>query len=465
MHSIVNEHRTVKGEVLVTLRPRESTFDPDKVDVSLPAELYRFPVGTVLRDVRMMLRNLIDQSPTYRAVDQAERTEAMAGIRLDLAQPPSLLQLLSNRRAVAQSASHEDLSLDDCDCKTGPFASFIDVNTGHVLTTDMSILQPAHTALADNHVGLNMRVLARCRSNHLVVQDIVLALHSMLDASINKLQLPHDIVVQELEQHLSRLWKWARHRIRTWERNPNPSVVTLDQGADEHIQLMREHLLMTCLDKASSASVAVCKRFSRHLITTRLQSNYVPISMDELQGLHEQMSEALAALTVSPVINYLSPYMYPIVKIHKCLEHTPLVLHQCKLEYRFIQSGCDAFTTWLADMDAAILKTTFAKINAARDARAALFRQQHGYRLRFRYGIDAWQTVALNLPHKVPAHYTIHVGDIQDAFPSLPLQAESCCMCFFKNQLFCFALFCAGMMPSVGAFWGTPAPGSSKRTL
>ena len=127
-------------------------------------------------------------------------------------------------------------------------------------------------------------------------------------------------------------------------------------------------------------------------------------------------------LGVSIIPTASVPYMYPIMKVHKCLQHDSTAIHECNYECRFIQSAVGGYCEWLSTLAAAVLRTTFKYIHIHREQLELEFYDKHGYKLRFRYGVDAWQTVALSLPAEVPANYTIHIADIVDAFPQVPLK-------------------------------------------
>ena len=429
MMSFTNQHRIDKSRMWATLVPRDNDYDYDKVTVTFPSQLrsYGMPRQTGVA-LRALIEFCINNIPTMYNQMEVVRP-VMDTLTINIDSPPSLLQLLSNRTATARSVQATDRQQPpQCSCRTGQFAAFVDVNVGHVLTTDMTILRPILGIHAESHVGLNFRVeVPQVRSN-VLVSHVSESLQTAILEIAAAAGLPEDEVRSDMEAEYTTIArkvvvtiKWLQTQARTCHKSIR---VTLDEDSDAYIQVLKTHLLLTCLDKASSTCVAMCKPFAKHLIASRLfEGPYIVTDNTVLRDMAmTELEEFLLTIGVNPQMTQGLPYMYPILKAHKCLSHSALVLHDCKFEYRFIQSGQGAFSTWLSKLNAAMLKTTMIRVEDQRDSEAKSFYAKHGYKLRFRFSIDSWQTLALNLPHRVPNRYTIIVGDIQDAFPSLPLE-------------------------------------------
>jgi len=426
--------------MLVHLNPREREYDYDIIHLAFPSFLNSLKQpGRIKHAVKQLIRTYMAHSGTMRShcrSEEAQVDDLMKVIKVSINSAPSLAQLLSNRVDIARHTEAMHARFDDtwrCACRNGPFAEYLDVNVGHVLTTDMHILKPILGEYAKSHVGLNLRIPKTLPRGD-KVPTAVLELHeAMLDATgriAKDLGLDEAQVLSELNmQQCTRTLKiLVRQAYELWCRwGVHKQHIRLQRGHEEYIQLMHSHLLITCMDKAPSACVVVCMALGRWLIASRLLKGSYTMHTDREDTVHDLASrvrDMMSHIGVSPSIRTNIPYMYPILKVHKCPDHDPWVVHTCKYEWRFIQSACDGFATGLAELNASMLQATFRRIDKLRLAESEDFYAKHGYRLRFRFGISSWQTVALSLPQRVPEGYSIHVGDIQDAFPSLPLSGE-----------------------------------------
>jgi hypothetical protein len=353
--------------------------------------------------------------------------ENMGNIRFVVGSNPSLRQLVANSSQLAKLVSPDDAMIPSpCPCQSGPYAHFVDINMGHVVTTDMSLLASVHPELTGNHVGNNMRVRVEDVKSQLYrLTEAYSAITEALKHIVEDVPVQIDTVEQHVHSKKSRqlFCKSAQGLLRPLRGSD--TNIYLDADSLHEVDTLKESLMVTVLDKVASAFLFVCQHFAKSLIALRFQNGpYTIKTSDELANMVAECSTILMGLGLPPTPSQSIPYVYPILKLHKCPAHDSKILHDCKFEWRYIQSASGAFTTMLATLVATAFKATFAAIVKKRDLEYHAFYAKHGFKLRFHFGITAWQTLVLNLPASVPSGYTLHVGDVQDAFPSLPLHGK-----------------------------------------
>ena len=418
-----NDSRISKDGVLHKLVPTKRDYDYPLCMVTIHESFaqYRSP-GRVLKSALVTVLSKLDVLQPH--MDTVR--ENMEQVRIVVNSQPSLRQLLTNNSQLARVVSPDDATVPSpCPCLSGPYAQHVDVNIGHVATTSMSLLSSVHPDLAHNHVGNNMRVTVQDdKSLQKHLSDALLAMTEVLKHAVTDVLVQLDTVEQHVYSKKSRrlFCKMAIASLRLLAASDHKGSILLTCDSLEAVDNLQDTLMITVLDKVASAFLFICKPFAMSLIALRFQNGpYTVRTPDELANMVVECSTILIGMGLPPAPSQAIPYVYPILKLHKCPAHDPRILHDCKFEWRFIQSASGAFTTVMATMVAVAFKATFAAIETKRDLEYHEFYRIHGFKLRFRFGITAWQTLVLNLPAQVPSDYTVNVGDIKDAFPSLPL--------------------------------------------
>ena len=421
-----NDSRISKVGIMHKLVPKTRDYEFPLCTVTISAVFDEYKQAqSVLKQALLKVLYTVPTLTEYKTVI----TEQVRSVQIVVSSHPSIQQLFTNCRSVAMEVTQDDTELvSPCECLSGPLSQYVDINVGHVCTTDMSVLAGIHPDLTYNHIGNNVRVMVE--DNHTLTARLKEAYTAFLEV-IGQI-LPDTVSSEEVITYMqqtayTRLFvKYCTLHLKHkyWAGSDDePIWLTSEQYAQ--VDVLREQVMVTNLDKIASAMLFVCKKFAKSLIARRLTDGpYDTVEDSVLTGMITRCKQILLGLQLSDAIPDSIPYMYPILKLHKCPQHCPRTPHDCKFEWRFIQSAHGCFVKTLATLVASIFKATFASIETKRDQEAMVFYSTHGFKLRFRFGIDAWQTVVLNLPSQVPHNYTLHIGDIVDAFPSLPLHGE-----------------------------------------
>ena len=193
----------------------------------------------------------------------------------------------------------------------------------------------------------------------------------------------------------------------------------------QRVELIHQHLMVTCLDKLPGSFCFVCIHWASEIVKERLTSpafaSITEAEADEFFGLIVNMHEQLGVEAPSEAV---WAYLYPTLKRHKCMQHKPTMLHKasCSLAWRHIANcsvGCASY--FIGTVVSAIFSAVDGAVNAHRDHLTAEARAHHGIYLRYRFAIDSWQELPLNLPERVSVDYTALTGDVKKAFENIPL--------------------------------------------
>ena len=219
-------------------------------------------------------------------------------------------------------------------------------------------------------------------------QHLTSALQAMTEILLHAVK---DVPVQldTVEQHVysqksTRLFcKWAKATLRPLTSMDHCGSILLTSESMEEVDNLKETLMITVLDKVASAFMFICKPFAMSLIALRFQDGpYTTRTPDVLALMVDECTDILLGMGLTLAPTQAIPYVYPILKLHKCPSHDPRILHDCKFEWRFIQSASGAFTTVLATLVAVAFKATFAAIETKRDLEYHEFYNSHGFKLR-----------------------------------------------------------------------------------
>jgi hypothetical protein len=238
--------------------------------------------------------------------------ENMDNIRIVVGSNPSLRQLVANNSQLAKLVSPDDaLVPSPCPCQSGPYAHFVDVNMGHVVTTDMSLMASVHPELAGSHVGNNMRVKVQdAKSQQYRLTEAYNAMTEVLTHIVENVPVHIDTVEQHVHSKQSRqlFCKIARGQLRP--QTGTDTSIYLDADSLHEVDTLKESLMITVLDKIASAFLFVCKHYAKSLVALRFQNGpYTHKTSDELAAMVAECSTILAGLGMPPAPSQSIPYV------------------------------------------------------------------------------------------------------------------------------------------------------------
>ena len=290
----------------------------------------------------------------------------------------------------------------------------MDQGLGHVLTMDLSILDPDSPLIAwsppgnfkvDGEVPYAVRILA--------YRELWAQVLSLLHAC----ECYEDIL--DDPESFDQFWYSVR-------QGRSPYSTQYHEPSTESLALAADHLMVTCLDKVPNNLTVVCIHWAASQVITHLDS--ACYSTADVQDEHSQyladLNGLLERLRIEPIIPDDAPYVYPTIKMHKCVDHDPMIAHDCPIIARKITADVSSYHTWLGKLTSAILGPVKEAILKHRHDLQQSFEGQHGYQLRFYYWITAWQTVPLNLPSTVPSRLRLINSDVKQCFDNIPLLGD-----------------------------------------
>jgi hypothetical protein len=301
-----------------------------------------------------------------------------------------------------------------CPCHDGPYAAYMDHGLGHVFTMDLAILDPDSPLLAWSPPG-----------NFKVVGDVPYAARILayreLWAQVCDLIHAHGCYEDALDDATSFDQFWY-----SLQKGRPPYSAQYSTPSAESLAHAGEHLMVTCIDKVPSHLTVVCKHWAAEQVITHLDSPcYSKVDVEsELSHYLDALDGLLERLRVEPIIPDTAPYVYPSIKVHKCVDHDPMVPHECLITARKITADVKSYHTWLGKITSAILSPVKTAITEHRHDLQLSFEAQYGYELRFLYWITAWQTVPLNLPTTVPSRLRLINCDVKQCFDNIPLEGD-----------------------------------------
>ena len=355
--------------------------------------------------------------------DQITAMLELINIRCESA--PSLRSYIDNHSKVVRGDTlplHTDTT--PCPCLSGPFKRFVDPAVGHVLVHDSSILASVSARLDDPGIGLNFKPRPSPQGMYFDLPDFqaslcdalgdcsddVYGMHPFLHAGIHRLRRAATMPLYEARES----WPYRVQRSFRW----SPAM-------HQKVELIHQHLMVTCLDKLPGSFCFVCVHWASEIVKERLTSPaFASITEGDADSIFDIIVNMHEQLGVDAPSEAVWAYLYPTLKRHKCMQHEPTMLHKpsCSLAWRHIANcsvGCASY--FIGTVVSALFSAVDVAVNAHRDHLTAEAMKQHGIYLQYRFAIDSWQELPLNLPERVPADYTLLTGDVKKAFENIPL--------------------------------------------
>ena len=409
--SFANTGRIESSSSILSLRATDNNHEYKPHSLVLPSGTLCLQPGCLRQLISYSLEEILGLAP-----DALTEFTELTDVRITAA--PNILSHVGNHVAFARSESLPVPCDGPCHCQTGPHKAHYDTVVGHTLVHDFSIIDHPHRLFKDPSLGLTFRPIPTtshesvARAVAQLTPQIATALLSLSDpVAADSFQLT--ALSQSLTDQLMSLQIPSRVR-KSFVWDQRLAVVTRELQAS---------MLVTCLDKVSRTPCFVCASLGGKILADRLSSSaFEQLTEGEALDIFVEIMDLYEELGIPPSDEPIWAYLYPTLKRHKCMQHSPLVDHECGLSWRFIANCSTGMTSHpLGMIVSAMLSAIKPLVDAHRDSLQEEVLLAHGVTLRFRYSVGAWSDIPLNLPSAVPARTIFITGDVKKCFENIPL--------------------------------------------
>ena len=396
------------------------TLIPRMRDYEFKPHRLTLPAGTLCLQPGCLLRLLLLSLKEEGLLRDGEDEEFCASVGVSIASAKDLACHVDNHVDFVKQPSFAEASSSSvpCPCQGGDYASLYDMVVGHVLCHDFSVLGTTEPALLQQDVGLNFRPIP-CVTEH-TIQRAATSVASQLGLLWPHLGLAW-VWDQDGEVRLANSLSLKLSALRLPSRLRRSFTWT--SGLEMLACNAKQQLLVTCLDKVSQTPCFVCARWAMQVLSDRLSSDsFSQLSEEDGDVLFAQIVSFLQSLHIPVGESPLWAYLFPTLKRHKCMQHSPSIPHDCGLCWRFISNCSKGMTTYpIGLLVSAIFTAVQPQVVAHRDELQQQVWDEHGVALRFRFSVNSWTQIPLNLPEYVPSACSFITGDVKQCFENIPL--------------------------------------------